>query len=52
MKVQDIGVVVDAGAGGTATARIGWDAWNQARHTERVKAGAQSFIDALVTVSR
>lgn len=52
VKVQDIGVVVDAGAGGTATARIGWDAWNRARHTERVKAGAQSFIDALVTVSR
>jgi len=44
--------VVDAGTGGTADLRIRWDAWNRAKHTERVKAGVQPFIDALVNVSR
>ncbi|MDR6863430.1 hypothetical protein [Phycicoccus sp. 3266] len=52
VPVQDIGVVVDAGPGGKAELRVRWDAWNQARHTERVKAGAQVFVDALTAVSR
>ncbi|GAA5028412.1 hypothetical protein GCM10023258_23880 [Terrabacter aeriphilus] len=52
VRVDDIGVVVDAGPGGTADLRIGWDAWNRATHTERVKAGVQPLIDAFVAVSR
>jgi hypothetical protein len=52
VTVQDIGVVVDAGPGGRADLRIRWDAWNRAKHAERVKAGAQSFVDALADVSR
>jgi len=52
VQVDDIGVVVDAGTGGTADLRIRWDAWNRAKHTERVKAGVQPLIDALVAVSR
>jgi hypothetical protein len=52
VKVDHIGVVVDAGADGTADLRIGWDAWNRATHSERVKAGVQPLIDAFVAVSR
>jgi len=52
VKVDDIGVVVDAGTGGTADLRIRWDAWNRAKHTERVKAGVQPLTDARVAGSR
>ncbi|MDU0313909.1 hypothetical protein RKE38_09445 [Phycicoccus sp. M110.8] len=52
VPVQDIGVVVDAGPGGRADLRLRWDTWNRATHTERVKAGAQVFVDALADVSR
>ena len=45
-------LVVDAGTGGRADLRIRWEGWNRAEHTERVKAGAQSYVDALVDVSR
>ncbi|MGZ4744588.1 MAG: hypothetical protein ACXVYS_15390 [Oryzihumus sp.] len=52
VAVHDIGVDIDAGAGGRAGFQVDWEGWNRVSYTERVKTGVQPFVDALVAVSR
>ena len=51
VPVDQIGLQIDLGSGAIPVAPITWEGWQRAQHTERVKAGAQAFADALVDTS-
>jgi hypothetical protein len=46
VNVRNIGLLVNAGAGGTARGVVAWDGWQKADYTERVKTGVQPLVDA------
>ncbi len=48
--VAGIQLAVEAAGVGAARVEIGWDEWNRAQATERVKDGIQSLVDAFVAV--
>ena len=52
VEVPQIGVLVDAGPGGSAAAVLRWDGWNIASHQERLKPGIQPLVDAWSQLSR
>lgn len=51
-RVQQIGVLVDAGRGGSATGVVRWESWQKADYTERLKPGVQPLVDAWAALSR
>ena len=46
VEVPQIGLFVDAGAGGTGSAVLRWEGWNTVDHRERLKPGIQPLVDA------
>lgn len=50
--VNQIGLVVDAGPGGSGTGVVRWEGWQKAIYTERLKAGVQPLVDAWAALSR
>ncbi|MGI8802271.1 MAG: hypothetical protein ACR2KV_08880 [Solirubrobacteraceae bacterium] len=51
VKVRQIGLLVDAGAAGSATGVLRWDGWQKAGHRERLKTGVQPLVDAWAALS-
>ena len=51
VPVESIGLAVDIDGRHAASTTIGWEAWNAAQATERVKAGADAMSRAWHEVS-
>jgi hypothetical protein len=51
VPVSRIGLVVHAGDRRVETTRIAWEPWQQTHYQERVKAGAQAYVDAVYDVT-
>ena len=41
---------VEPSRGEAAAARLAWDGWNRVRATERLKAGAEAYVEAIESV--
>lgn len=52
VTVAQIGLLVDAGAGGQARATFSWEGWQRADYRERLKTGVQPIVDAWAALSR
>ncbi|MEA2156298.1 MAG: hypothetical protein QOE11_2438 [Solirubrobacteraceae bacterium] len=50
--VQQIGLRVDAGPGGSAAGTVRWEGWQKAPFRERLKTGVQPLVDAWAALSR
>jgi hypothetical protein len=51
VAVERIGLTVDAGDRRIDTSGIAWEPWQEPHYRERVKAGAQAYVDAVVEVT-
>ena len=52
VTVRRIGLLVDAGAGGSATGVVTWEGWQKTQYTERLKPGVQPLVDAWAALGR